>query len=222
MTLQDIVTAVRGKLQDDNFDQTLITNAANWFVNDLFSTNAMYIMEESDELFASAGDTEVDLPDDWQTFIWEGLNVVVPQVYNMKQYFMEYGDFMQRFPNYAGNPAQNLAYWTVFGTTVRFSAPLLVDTQINIDYIRVPNTMVNLTDTCEVPDTYQEMVVLGALARCMQTNEDYPEAAQELANLAPLRTTFIANNARGQQKTGPVIMRSNRRGTNIREGGWGN
>lgn len=221
MTGQNIVDRVRGKLGDTAFDQGQILDAANWFVNDLFTTNAMYIMETSDQLFPSAGDVEVDMPDDVQTAIWEGFNVVSPQIYNMKKWFMQYGDFMQRFPNYTNNPAAQLTFWTFFGNGIRFSAPLTADTQINLDYIRLPNQMTGLTSVCEVPDTYMEMVVLGALERCMQTNEDYPEASQEIANLAPLRTTFIANMARGQQKTGPVIVRTNRRGGNIHENGWG-
>ena len=211
---------VRGKLQDVTYDETLVDNAINWFVNDLFTNNRTRLMEANDQLFPSANDTEVDLPDDYQTVIKEGLWITSPQTYQMIQYFMEYGDFMKAFPGFVGYPAHALTNWTFFGNTIRFSAPLLASTTINIDYLREPVAMVNDTDTCEVPDLYQELVVLGALARCMQTNEDYDEASQEFANLAILRTAFIKNEGRAAQKTGPIIMRSNRRGTNVRERNW--
>lgn len=221
MTGQDIVTAVRGKLQDDQFDSSLILQAANWFVNDLFSTTRTRLMETSDIMYPGAGDTSVDLPDDFQTLIWESLTVISPTVYQLKDYFQDAGAFSQSWPGYLTYTPKQLTYWSFFGNTMRFNAPLVADTQIAIDYLRRPDTMNIVTDTCEVPDAYMEMVVLGTLARCMQTNEDYGEATQELANLAPLRVTFIRNEARGQAKTGPLMMRTNRRRNgNIRNNGW--
>ncbi len=218
MTLQNIIDKVRGKLGDTSFDSTQITDAANWFVNQLFFNTATRMMEATDTLYPSANDTTVDMPDDFQTLI--DLNVVSPQIYSIKDYHMEQADFMKAWPGWQTYTPAYLSNWTDFNNQMRFSAPLLADTQIAIDYLRVPNIMVNTTDTCELPDQYQELVVVGALERCMQTNEDYPEAQQELANLVPLTTAFIAQEARGQFKTGPVIMRSNRRKGGIRSSPW--
>ena len=222
ITLATYRSWVRGKLQDASFDQTLVDNALNWFINDLFMNTRTRLMETNDILYPGAGDITVDLPDDYQVIIKEGVYVTSPQTYALTQYFMEYGDFMKTYPGFAGYPAHALNNFTYFGNTLRFSAPLLTATTINLDYLRQPVDMVNDTDTCEVPDIYQELVVLGALARCMQTNEDYDEASQEYANLNILRTAFIRNEGRGggAQHTGPTIMRSNRRGTNVRERNW--
>lgn len=222
MVLQDIVSKVRGKLGDTSFDEGLITDAANWFINQLFTNTATRMMEETDTLTPSAGDTTVDMPDDFQTLIT--LNLITPNPpgpYELKDFHMEQIDFMKKWPGWETYPAAHLRDWTDFNNTIRFSAPLLADTVIAIDYLRQPALMVNLTDTCELPDIYQELVVLGALARCMDTNEDYPEASQELANLSPLITSFIANEARGQMRTGPVIMRSNRRRGGVRHSALG-
>lgn len=220
MTLSDIISKTRGKLGDTSFDSGLITDAANWFVNSLFFNNATRMMESSDILYPSAADTEVDMPDDFQTLV--SLNCISPQIYELKNYHMEYQDFMKRFPawNSTSTVAAAISYWTDFSNQVRFSAPLAADTELAIDYLRLPVAMANLTDTCEVPDQYQELVILGTLARCMDTNEDYPEASQELANLSPLITAFIANESRGQFRTGPAIMRSNRRRGGIRRSPW--
>lgn len=223
MTGAQIVGWVRDKLGDTSFDQQEILDAANWFVNSLFFNTQTRLMEESDTLFASAGDSTVDLPDDYQTIIVDSPAVVSPQIYSLKNYHMQYGDFMKQFPGYnaPSTQAQALAYWTTFSNTMRFSAPLLADTQINVDYCRLPVDMASTTSTCEVPDQYTELVVEGTLARCMQTNEDYPEASQELANNSPLVTAFIRREARGAQVTGPVIIRNNRRRGGIRRSPFG-
>lgn len=214
MTLNDITAAVRGKLQDTSFDQTLITNAANWFVDSVLADHNIRFMEKNKTLFASAGDTSMKVPSDYNTMIKEGFLLVSPQVYELGALYLEYGDFMKRFPDFQTASAANPWHWTDFANTIRFSSPLLADAEFNLDYIQKVSHMVNLTDTCIIPDNYTEMVVLGALERCMQTNEDYGEASQEIANLQPLITAFVVNEGRGQFKTGPTIMRSNRRGRN--------
>lgn len=220
MTGADIVGWVRGKLGDTAFDQQQIIDAANWFVNSLFMNTQTRLMEENDTIFGSAGDTTADFPDDFQTLIT--LNVTAPQVYELKDYHMEQVDFMKKFPNWENDLPAQMSYWTIFGNSIRFHAPLLANITMPIDYCRQPVAMVKVTDTCEVPDLYQELVVEGTLARCMATNEDYPEASQELANNSPLVTAFIRREARGFQRTGPVIMRSNRRRGGIRRSplGW--
>lgn len=220
MQLNDIVNKTRAKLGDTSFDQQLITDAANWFVNQLFFNTQTRQMETNTQLTPSAGDTTIDMPGDFQTYI--DSSVVSPQIYELKDYRMEPADFRKRFPGWNSplTTAAYMSYWTDFNNEIRFNAPLLADTVIDLDYCRQPDLMVNLTDICEVSDLYQELVILGTLARCMDTNEDYPEASQELANLAPLTTAFIRRESRGSFHTGPVIIRSNRRRGGIRKSAW--
>lgn len=224
MTLADIRGWVRGKLGDSQYDASLIDAAANWHVFDLLANNRIRFMEENDTLTASTGDTSVDFPDDFQTILLEGFIATSPNLTGMKDIFYEYGDFMSLHSDFSTATANTVFAWTDFANAARFGAPLSANTTFNCDYIRRPDTMTNDTDECEIPDQYQELVVLGTLKRCMETNEDYGEAQQELANLDPLRTTFIRNEGRGNLKTGPTIMRSNRRGRTggmgLRTGGW--
>lgn len=225
MTLADIRGWVQGKLQDSAFEDTLIDPAANWFINELFNNTRTRMMEANDQMSGSAGDTAIDFPDDFQTLIKEGLYLTSPQVWDLGPYFMEYGDFMKRFPGYATYTPQLPYQWTDFNNQMRLAAPLSVSVTINCDYLRQPVPMVKPADTCELPDTYQELVTLGTLARCQEVNEDYGEAQSTRENLAPLVTAFIRNEARGGIKTGPIIMRSNRHrrgGSAIGsgQGGW--
>lgn len=212
MVLSDIEAAVRDKLSDTAFEASLIDNAANWYVNELCMNTRLCIMEENAVLTASAGDTTVDLPSDLQTLIKDGMYITSPSIYDFFQYQMSYRDFMRQYPGFAGYTASLPYQWTDFNNQIRLSAPLSVDISINCDYLRKPVIMVEEDDTCEIPDLYQEMVVLGTLIRCMQTNEDYGEASNEAVKLSELTTAFIRNEGRGQIQTGPQIIGSNRRG----------
>lgn len=215
MTLGDIQTIVGKKLSDTSFDPVLITASANWFINELFTNNLIRFMEKSATLSASTGDTRIPFPADFQTIIKEGLYLLTPQVWNLSRFFVEYGDFMRRWPGYLSYTATLPYQWTDFNNGMRLAAPLSANVTINCDYVRRPVPMALTTDVCELPDVYQELVILGTLARCMDVNEDYGEAQSELNNLAPLITAFIASESRGNIKTGPTIMRTNRRRNGI-------
>lgn len=215
LTTVEVITAVRLKLSDDSFDQGMIIDAMNFFVNEIYHNTRTRRMETNDQIFVSAGDTVADFPEDID--VRTALTVTSPQVYDMGQLFLEYGDFMKLFPMWQSSPVQPIQAWTDYGNQVRFSAPVMADSVIDIDYCRIP-TPANLvsdgttpTDSIELDELYKELATLGTLARCMESNEDYAEASSERNNLAPLVTAWIRNEARGGGRLGPIIMRSNRK-----------
>lgn len=209
MTLADIITSVRGLLTDDQFDEDLITEAANWFVYELFNNTRTRLMESSDTISVLANATTADFPSDMMT--WISIYRTVPSVAPITEEYMQYEQFMQRHANFASATAARQGDWTMFGNAMRFAAPLSVAHTFQIDYLREPTPMEDEGDDCEVPDRYSELVSKGTLARIMEINEDYAEAAQERTNMEPLVNTFIRNEARGGGKTGPIIMNSRRR-----------
>jgi hypothetical protein len=216
MTLAEIRLSVRNKLDDSQYDATLVDEAANWFVNEIFNNNRIRTMEETDTLQIAQGATSAAFPEDFQTLL--NLSVTSPAIYTLMDNFMEYGDFIKLYPGFATYTQAAIRNWTDFANGMRFSAPANASHTVFIEYLRRPNTMEDDGDECEIPDAYRKMVTIGTLAEMMERNEDYAEAAQERNKLSPLVTTFIRNEGRGQTKVGPTIMRSNRRG--YRAGGY--
>ena len=210
MIFSEIKEDVQDLLQDTDADEALILKCANWFVDELCVNNHLRIMEDSEELFASAGDTELEFPDNMKTLIKEGFYLTSPQVYDMGPNYVAYGDFMRNYANFASATAAAAHEWTDFGNKARFAAPLNANHTFQCDFLRDPVPMEVDDDTCEIPDRYRELVSKGTLARMMTINEDYAESSQEINNLAELRTVFIKNESRGGFKTGPNIIRTNR------------
>lgn len=209
MTLSDITTKVRRSLSDDSYDATLIMDAANYFIYSLFANTRTRLMETSSTLDGSAGDTEVALPDDIN--VWTSIYVTSPQVYDIKDHYAEYGNFMLDHADFATASARAARTWTDFGNQMRFAGPLLTDTTFQIDYVRTPKPMTAQGSKCELPDQYIELAVRGTKARVLEIDENYDYAGVESDELGPLVTTFIRNEARGGGKTGPTIMRTKRR-----------
>lgn len=208
ITLAQYRTNVRGLVGDTAYDLTLVDQAINWFVNEIHTNNHIRYMEESDEVDISAGDTTADFPDDMKAML--SLTMTSPQVLDVMRKYVEYGDFMKRYPGWATYNPRQVWEWTGFANGMRLAAPAMSNTVLAIDYIRDPVVMIADDDTCDVPDKYEELVSKGGLARLMEINEDYGEAATERNNLDPQLTAFIASEARGNIQVGPIIMRSNR------------
>lgn len=213
MKTSEIVSSVRSLLDDEEFDKDKIIEAANWLQDSIFNNHRTRIMEASvTDIEAAINDVTFPLPDDLQTIITT--YVTSPRIINLESRFLQYESFMPVFANFASATATPINKWTLFGNAVRFSAPLSEVTLFSLDYLRKPVAMKRDNDVCEIPDNYKEIISRGSLARLMERNEDYDEADVEYARIEPLITTFVRNEGRGQGKTGPVVMRSNRRKNN--------
>lgn len=221
-TLGDIRTSVRRKLDDQNFDAATIDEAANDFQFELFNDNRIRFMEKSVVLAIGSGVAFKDLPSDFMEVInFTVLDTATTFRDITKQGFLNYDDFMARFPNYAVATTSKIFQWTFYGEGIRFQSPTNAAYNANLDYLRSPALMVAASDECELPINCRELMTLGTLERVMRVNEDYNEAFEELQRLTGLRTAFIRNYGRGSSKLGPRIMNPNRgrrnRGYNVAE-----
>ncbi len=210
MTRADYIALERVVLGDTSADADKITQALNWTVNDLFTSNRLRLAEASDDLFAATGEYEMDLPDDIDKIIPEGFYVVTPQVARMDSIKMNYEELMQEFPGYKTYPNGQLRHWAIYGATIRFSNPLDADYAFTLDYLRNPVDVVNDTDVLEIPDKYSELILLSTKARYLEMDEEYDDAIDVRTNIEPLRLNFIRNEGRGQAQTGGYVMRTGR------------
>lgn len=209
MTLAEYRASVRGLLSDAAYDSALVDEAINWAQYEIFNDTRTRLMETSDQVYGSLGDTEVEFPENLMTRI--NFYLVSPAVIDLRAGHTEYATFMQNYANFSVATSQQASTWTEFGKSFRFSAPLNADHTFQLDYLREPVKMEADDDDAEIPDRYSELMSKLALARIMEINEDYGEAQTERTNLQGLYTTFKRNEGRGGGKTGPAtVMRTNR------------
>lgn len=204
----ELVALVRDKIGDDAYDSKTILTAGNWFLNELANKNRLRIFEESDKITAAAGKFTADFPSDMQTMI--SLYVTAPSTYDFTKSYIEYGDFMKSYANFATASPGRASQWTDFGNAIRFSAPLNVTHSISVDYLRRPRQVEGEAGEYELPRQYDELLVKGALIRIMDQDEDYDVSGQERSLLSPMVASLVKNEGRGGIKTGPIIMRTNR------------
>lgn len=208
MLLSEVRSSIRRKLDDQDYDGPTIDEAIGFFIDQLYNDSNIRRMEKSTAPILSQGATSIDLPVDFNKLI--SFSVVLPTNYNIDDSFVNYQDFTKLFSNYATVQPQPVSRWTIFGTTVRFSAPADTNYTFAFDYLRKPVRAIVDTDVIDIPDNYKELVVLGGTQRIMKINEDYDEGAFEANDLAAMVTSFIRNEGRGSGKTRPTIIRNNR------------
>ncbi len=213
MTGNELVTAVRGLMDDDQFDSGQIIQNGNWVQNDLYASVRTRQMESSATISVDAGDTTATFPATMQTML--SLVVTSPQKFSLTEMYVDYDRFQEIYPGWATDPAAAIYQWTDYGNGIRFSAPVLADSTLKVDFLRKPVEVVSNTDSYELPDLYDELLVRRTLSRCMMRNEDYAESQQEQQFIADLFTMFVRNEGRGGIKTGPTVM------TSKMNKGWG-
>lgn len=210
-TLGDIRTAVKDKLDDTGFSDASIDRAANDFQFEIFNDNRIRFMEENAVLAIGSGVTFKDLPDDFMNMINLTVLDSATQFRDItKSGYLNYDDFMIRFPNFSVAPTSRIFTYTFFGEGLRFSARTSAAYTANLDYVRSPVLMVAAGDYCELPINARELMTLGTLERIMRLNEDYNESDFEWNRLQSLRTAFIRNYARGGERVGPQVIKTNR------------
>lgn len=218
-TLSSYRADIRTDLDDTDYEASVIDRAINDYINEIALRSRFRKLETTDELFISAGDTEVEFPDDKMLIINMSVTDPAPARRIMQNY-MAYNDFIMNHPGYASVGSQAVAGldWTDYADGMRLSAPASADSTIFCEYLRVPTKLESDDDENELDpnDVYHNMFVIGARVLAMERNEDYEEAAEERKKLSGrvvngvyrpgLEETFIKNEGRGGIKTGPNIM----------------
>jgi hypothetical protein len=90
--------------------------------------------------------------------------------------FLSFSEFNSIYPFPAGNEAGYIHRWTTYGRKMIVSRPLPVDYTMTIYYNKVPKTLVADNDVPEVPEEFQEALILGALYRIQMREGDSDEA----------------------------------------------
>lgn len=213
-TLGDIRASVKRKLDDLDFDDATIDEAANDFQFELFNDNRIRFMEKNAQLAPTNGATSVALPTDFMNLINMTVLDSASQFRDITSSgYYDYDTFMNSFANYTVAPVSKIYNWTFYGEGLRFGARTDAGTYlINIDYMRSPALMTTAASECELPINCRELMTLGTLERVMRINEDYNESDDEWTRLQSLRTAFVRNYGRGGVKVGPQVIKSGRRG----------
>lgn len=204
MTLADLRKRVMiDKLDDEDYEPEIIDNFLNDAQRDIFNQFELPFMEKIFIGDVPAGASIIKLPDDVSRVEMHAMT----GVQNFFQMKLEYRDFFMRFADAMNNTPHAPNYWTEYAGNILLDAPTDKEYKLYTYYYKTPNTMAQDTDKPDIPEEFTELLILGALRRVHDRNEDMDLSTQVenqyQAQLQEMVTRFGMRDA-----FGPIKMRN--------------
>lgn len=169
------------KLDDDEFDPNVVDNFINDTQRDIFNQFELPFMEKIFSGSLPTGSTMFTLPSDVAVIQSQVITSPDGQQKDMANGYLDFRTFNKLYPTPANNTASEVVNWTSYAGNMITSAPTDQDYTMTIYYIKKPKVLSQGTDVPDVPEEFSEALVLGALRRVQERNEDYDLAGQTQA-----------------------------------------
>lgn len=190
--LGSLVATIKDELQDESYDDNRIIRYINDAYFELFG-EVPYNFFEKTYKYETIDSGEMELPKDFQTV----LRIVVER--DKMKWPLKYLDPQKYFAAYEG---EKVYRYTLIGNEIHYYLPQDFNCDHNdsnpddyytlkLYYLAKPVKLANATDVPLLPSEYQEVLVLGAMARAERRRGNYDFAqiydnqkAELLTNLA--------------------------------------
>ena len=171
-TLSSLRTAVTDRLGDDSLGNRKLNQWANDTNREVCNSRRWRFMETSFNGNVTIGETTYNLPTDFQAAI----NFTVNDPDNNAQFvnFIPYEEFDQLYPDPTALEDAQPTLWTFYGNSL-ILGPGAPDQEytMQLRYIKQPTELSDDTDVPDVPEAFQEIMILGMLKRAQMAADNY-------------------------------------------------
>lgn len=203
-TLTDLKTKLRTQIGDSSIDSTILLDALNYTEQSIFNNfeltlNSSY---QSNTVAAGANTLTTALPSDLQRIT--ALFVTSPTAYaaDLTENFVSPKEFRKAYP--VVNTTNPLKYWT-YWTGVEFSTLADQEHTVRLDYIKSMPLLSGDSDVPSIPQSFEELLVLGAKIRIYEQKEDFDYAGQFQTRYGDLLEAFLTRYST-RQVDGQFVM----------------
>jgi len=211
-TLKTIRDQVKLRLSDENFEDSLVNQFINDEQREIFAYFDLPFNRTTIQHTVAQGDNTITLPTGHQKT--KGLRIIAPQNddRDLTQYYLPWGRFKQYFrqsPNYYSET--DLTYWSIYNNEIVFAYNADKTYTLEQDYLIRPTKLELDLDEPELPEEFQEILVLGALVRCLEVNDDN-DIAQYQQGKKNLLVQAMLKRLAPQQSGKTNVLRNSYRG----------
>lgn len=199
----------RNRINRQSFDTTKLTQFANEANRDIINTERWRFMEKAFVGSIAIGVNTYALPVDFQAAI--NFTLVDPDSKAFFVPYMPYETYDQRYPDPTAMPSGVPTCWTFFGNTL-IVGPAKPDVAytMQLRYYKSPVTMTADTDIADIPDDFAELMVLGMMARSLQSSDIYDQA-QVIQEEWRRQMSAMQTRLQSRQFGAPLRMQAGRR-----------
>lgn len=167
---------INDKLDDPMFEPDVVDRFINTAQRWIFNQFELPFTEGRFSGVIAANQTVFEFPKDVQ--VPQSLVITTAdEQKDISDNYVLFRQFFQSFPKPEVNEAGAPTYWTSHAGKLYLSQPTDKAYQLDTFYIKKPTLLVDDTDIPEVPEEFQELLVLGAYSRVLKRNEDWDMAA---------------------------------------------
>lgn len=194
------------KLDDDEFEPQIVDNFLNDTLRDIYNQYELPFQEKIFQGTIPAGSTMFKLPSDVAQMQYQSV-AGVPNFHAKKT---NWRDFIRTHPDTLSATPSAPNNWTLYGGNILLDAPTDNDYTMTMYYIKRPVKLTQDSDVPELPEEFEELLVLGAFRRILERNEDYDLAASVEAQYQS-KLVQLVNRYGFRDADGPIIMKNRQR-----------
>lgn len=210
-TLESIRTQVKNRISDQNFSNAMINQFINDEQREVLNYYDLPFNRSTSVQSISSGNNTIALPADNQRI--KSLRITAPAGFDtsLDAFYLPYNRFSEIFrkPNYYTDTT--ISWWTIYNTDIIFSNNADQTYTVQIDYTSAPTELTTDSDVPVLPQEFQEILVLGAMVRCLESNDDNDIASYQNAKKNLLVQAMLKRYA-PQQVAKTQILRNSYRG----------
>lgn len=189
-TFGDLKNKLLTQIGDASIDSSITGDALNYTEQSIFNTFEITLNSDYQDNSVATGTNVLAsaLPTDLQKIT--ALYITSPSAYatDLSECFVSPKEFRKMFP--VIDQTNPLKYWT-FWTSVEFSSNADQDHTVRLDYIKSVPLMTADANVPTIPQTYEELLILGAKMRIYEQKEDFDYAGQFQTRYGDLLEAFL-------------------------------
>lgn len=186
-TFADLKTKLQTQIGDPNLNDSVLTDAVNYTEQNIFNTFDLTLNSSSQSNSVTSGTNTLasSLPTDFQRIV--NITVTSPPA-DLKKYYLTPEVFRANYPVVI--TSGTLSYWT-YWTSVEFSNLAAATYTVTVYYIKSVPILSSSSDVPTIPQSFEELLILGAKMRIYEQKEDFDYASQYTNRYADLLEAFI-------------------------------
>lgn len=213
-TLGGIADKVRNRVRDSGYSGAEITNYINDTIRDVFNEYRLPFMETTQNYTLTVGVSDITNGSGLPTNYSQAIDLILTTA--NKEKVIEYKDIREIDGLYTDpddttrHTSSVPLYWYYYAQTIRvFPVPDAAYT-LTLRYYKEPTELSADADVPPLPDSFEELLVVGAAYRVLQVKDNYDQAGILENKYNELLQKLVVRSSQAQVGT-PTLIRINRR-----------